>query len=141
MAEAYLRHRLKGMDLATEVRVRSCGVLGILDDAAAPGAVAVAAQEGGLDLTAHRSRGVAREEIEDADVILVMETSHRRFLGTFYPAHVSKVRLLSEFAPARSGVSAGEDIFDPIGMDLEAFRSCFQKMRSCLDAFVSTLLE
>jgi protein-tyrosine phosphatase len=141
MAEAYLRHRLAGSDNSNRFRVSSAGTLGITDDRPAAMAVAIVAEETGIDLSPHRTRGLNREEVEDADLILVMEGRHRRYLSTLYPAHVGKVRLLTEYAPPGGGVSAGADIFDPVGMEPDAFRACFRMIRVCLDALVDELRE
>lgn len=139
MAEAYLRHRLKGTQQPGVFHISSCGTLGIIDDPPASAAVAVMAEENGIDLAAHRSRALNREKVEEADLILVMEKRHRRHLKTLYPAHGAKVRLLSEFAPPGSGLSAKREIFDPVGMEPEAFRECYRMIRTCLDGFVSDL--
>ena len=142
MAEAYLRHCLTSNgSIGKRHRVSSGGTLGIVDDPAATASIAVMSQECEIDLSSHRSRGLNREIVEDADVILVMDASHRRYLQTIYPAHVPKVRLLSDFAPRGSGVSRGGDIFDPVGMEPEAFRRCFRLIRACVDGFVESVRE
>lgn len=120
-------------------RVSSAGTLGISGAEADGLAVAVLRREAGIDLEPHRSRGLSRDRIEDADVILVMEEQHRRHLQTLYPGHLPKVRLLSEFAPRASGLLRGGDVYDPIGMDAEAFRTCFSLIRLCVDGFLETL--
>ncbi len=97
------------------------------------------ASEAGLDLSEHRTQGVSRQSVEDADVILVMENRHRRYLSTLYPAHVEKVKLLSQYVPAGMGLSKGDDIFDPVGMETAAFRQCFHIIRGCLDRFAEAL--
>jgi protein-tyrosine phosphatase len=137
MAEIYLRHRL-GLNNSTYT-VSSAGTLGIHDDRADSQAVSVVASEAGLDLSTHSTRGVTRETVEEADLILVMEKRHRRFLATLYPGHVKKVHLLSEYVPRGLGLAQDDDIFDPVGMELEAFRQCFHLIRSCLDSFAEDL--
>ncbi|MFQ5700459.1 MAG: hypothetical protein ACE5HU_01265 [Acidobacteriota bacterium] len=138
MAAAYLTSVLAANGRCRH-RVESGGTLGITGNPAAEAAIAVLDQACSVDLRPHRSRGLSREAVEDADTILVMESSHRRYIRTLYPPHHTKVRLLSEFAPRASGVPRGTDIFDPIGMDPEAFGRCFQIMRACLDGFIATL--
>ena len=141
MAEAYLKHRLDSDNHGSRHRVTSGGTLGIENDRPAKTAVAIVAEEAGLDLRNHRTRGINREEVEDADLILVMESRHRRYLSTLYPSHTAKVRLLTEYAPAGSGVPRGSDVFDPIGMEPDAFRACFRMLRVCLDAVADDLRE
>jgi protein-tyrosine phosphatase len=137
MADIYLRHRL-GLHNSSYT-VSSAGTLGIHDDLAASEAVSVVASEAGLDLSAHSTRGVTRESVEEADIILVMEKRHRRYLATLYPGHVKKIHLLSEYVPKGLGLARGDDIFDPVGMEREAFRQCFHLIRSCLDRFAEDL--
>jgi protein-tyrosine phosphatase len=141
MAEAYLRHRLSSDNHDRRHRVTSGGTLGIENDRPARTAVTVLAEETGIDLSRHRTRGINREEVEDADLILVMESRHRRYLSTLYPSHTAKVWLLTEYAPPGSGVPRGGDIFDPIGMEPDAFRACFRMLRVCLDAVADDLQE
>lgn len=138
MAEFYLRSHLPA---PSRHRVLSRGTLGLHDDPAAEAAIAVMRLESDVDLSPHRSRGLKREEIEDADLILVMERRHRRYLATLYPAHIGKVRLLTDYAPPGSGVAPGSNIFDPMGMDPEAFRECYHLIQVCMDAFIKQLQE
>lgn len=137
MADIYLRHRLGLKNNA--YTVSSAGTLGIQDDRADVQAVSVVASEAGLDLSTHITRGITRESVEEADLILVMEKRHRRYLATLYPGHVKKVQLLSAYVPRGLGLARGDDIFDPVGMEREAFRQCFHLIRSCLDSLAEDL--
>jgi protein-tyrosine-phosphatase len=138
-ADAYLRKRLSANGRSLQHRVSSAGTLSIIGVEPDALAVAVAQRDAGLDLRPHRSSGLSRERVEEADVILVMEEQHRRHLGTLYPSHLARVRLLTEFAPRSSGATRGADIADPIGLDAGAFRACFQLIRECVDGFLDSL--
>lgn len=139
MAEAYLRHRLEEENPSIRHRVTSAGTLGIVGDGPAPMAAAIVMQESHLDLSSHRSRGVVKEEVEDADLILVMEAVHLRHLQTLYSAHARKIRLLTDFAPPGRRPGRGADVFDPVGQGPEAFRDCYHLIQACLDNVVKSL--
>jgi len=136
MAEVYMRHRLATDGRHGVHRIESAGTLGLEGDGADGLAILTAERDAGADLRPHRAQGLRRETVEDADLILVMEQRHRRHLMTFFPGHVGKIRLLSEYAPRGSGLTRGADIEDPIGRDADSFRACFAAIRSCVDSLL-----
>jgi protein-tyrosine-phosphatase len=69
----------------------------------------------GVDLAAHRTRSVDKELLEEADVILVMESGHKESLQTEFPFTRSKVYLLAQVV---EGVA--DDIPDPAASRGEA---------------------
>jgi protein-tyrosine phosphatase len=74
MAEALLRHRLE--ERGVDARVHSAGLRLVGEPASAHGVDVLA--ERGLDLSAHRSRIVDRELLEDADLVVTMAREHLR---------------------------------------------------------------
>src|SRR6476646_1415768 len=72
MAEALLRHRLG--DQGVDAHVHSAGLRIVGEPASAHGVDVMA--DRGLDLTAHRSRTMNRELLEDADLVLGMAREH-----------------------------------------------------------------
>lgn len=80
--------------------------------------------EMGLDLSGHQSRSL--EGNEEADLILVMETSQRELLER----KGLRVLLFSEWA----GESApGPDLEDPYGQDRAAYEVVFRRIREYLE--------
>ena len=69
----------------------------------------------GVDLAAHRTRSVDKDLLEEADVILVMESGHKESLQTEFPFTRSKVYLLAQVV---EGVA--DDIPDPAALRGEA---------------------
>ncbi len=67
------------------------------------------AQQIGLDLQGHRSRAITGEMLEDADLVLVMESGQKEALQIEFPFCREKILLLSE---AAEGISY--NIPDPI---------------------------
>lgn len=74
MAEAVLRHALKEPE---EIIVESAG-LGAMVDWPASEHAEVLMAERGLDISSHRARQLTPELIQKADLILVMETGHKK---------------------------------------------------------------
>ncbi len=83
------------------------------------------AQSFGLDLSAHRTRAVDAQLLQDADIVLVMEMGHKESIGVEFPFARKKVRLLSDAIegiaydipdPASSRAEAGQILRDLVNM-------------------------
>jgi len=134
MAEWLLRKLLADRPFL-EFQVRSAGFIALPGNTATHLAM-VAAQEQEVDLSQHRARPLTSSLIRDADLILVMEPEHRRELLYHRPEAASKVFLLRHFAPSGDRDRA---IADPYGMDMEAYRLCFQEIRECVESLFDWL--
>jgi protein-tyrosine-phosphatase len=114
----------------TGILVTSAGTLGIRGRPASRHAIRVG-REYGLDLSSHRSRGLSAGHLRKADLVVVMERSHRHLIEADWPEEVSKVRLLREYEHEdASGPS--RDVFDPVGRPLEDYRTCAAVMSRCV---------
>ncbi len=112
---------VRGLDLDVD----SAGTLGIVDAPADPKAAQVA-MEIGLDLVAHRSKGVTPELIAWADRILVMEDEHLAFVGTLAPDAIDRV------VPLGRVIGVG-GITDPHGSwFLRPYRRCRDDLRAAV---------
>lgn len=106
-----------------------------VDSAGTHAGVGAPASEGALeamkslhiDLSSHRSKPLDRLLAGEAELIVAMTRSHRLSIGAIDHHALAKTRLLLEFAE-----SDGE-IADPVGGDCEAYKDCFQDMRSALE--------
>jgi len=96
----------------SEVAFQSAGLYALDGAPASPHALEVAA-EVGVDLSLHRARSVDREVAEGADRIYVMARSQAEALARMWAALGDRVALLDP---------RGEDIADPYGGDLAAYR-------------------
>ena len=76
------------------------------------------AQEHGLDLSGHRAQQLSSYMCTQADLILVMETSHKRELEQKYPFTRGKVHCLGT-----TGLGKHVDIADPYKKDRTAFET------------------
>jgi protein-tyrosine phosphatase len=161
MAEVLLRHRLES--LGGSVVVGSVGVLGRGDPASAEAVVIMA--ERGLDLSSHRSRPLAGDAVEAADLVLAMTRQHVREVCTTAPGAWPRtftlkelVRRASVAAPRGPGHSLSEwlavvsqgrsvadlmgsdpadDVADPIGLDRDTYRETASEIDALLAALVA----
>lgn len=128
MAEGILRQRLAEMlscpvdQLAEKgYKVHSAGVMAYNGAAATPEAVK-ACDEIGVDISGHHSRLLTADMVNEADVILTMDSSHAEY-----------VRLLSPATEVKTALLAEKDIADPIGMSLEVYRKCAAQIAENID--------
>ncbi len=87
--------------------------------------------EQNIDVSGHRSSSLSDEMIGEADLILVMETTHKENILGRRPEAKDKVRLLSEFG----------DIPDPIGKSIEFYGKVFGMIKEAVLRVVKKLSE
>ena len=116
MAKGFLDQRLKEEGSSDTYRVQSAGTWAV-EGAPASGNSIHTMADYGIDLSSHRAHLLSREDIREADLVLVMEEAHREAITSQLPEEAAKIHLLSEVA-GESG-----DIEDPYGLDLEAYRN------------------
>jgi len=93
MAEALLRQALKGK---SDTTVESAG-LGALVDFPASEYSAELMDERGIDISAHRARQIDADMISAADLILVMESGHKKVIDELDSTARGKVHRLGEW--------------------------------------------
>ena len=104
--------------------ILSAGLYALEGEPATPPAVEVGA-EVGADLRAHKAREVTRAMVEAADHIYVMSHSQAEALDHMGADLAGKVSLLDP---------AGEDIADPYGGDLAAYRRAARRITAAVEA-------
>ena len=109
MAEALLRDALRGKE---EVVVESAGLGALVNQPASEFSVELM-QERGLDISGHRAQQLTPELITRADLILVMESGHRRVIDANEPTARGKLYRLGEWQDL--------EIPDPYRQPREAF--------------------
>lgn len=98
-------------------KVWSAGLSALVGASADPLSVQIA-QEQGLDLSAHRAQQVTSFMCQQAELILVMEQSHKSQLEQLYPQVRGKVFRLGQFGQF--------EIADPYRQPREAFDTAYQ---------------
>lgn len=104
------------------VTVSSAGV-GAQDGAPASEGAYLVALEAGLDLSAHRATQLRPDLVREADLILAMSLSHVQRVAELGGSE--KVMLLGEYA---TGGAGGEQIPDPFGGDVHAYRETLHNL-------------
>lgn len=135
MAEALARRGLKERGW-TQVEVSSAGVAGHGGMPASGGAIR-AAGEGGLDLTGHRSRGLTRELVEGADLILTMSEGHLFPLVDMGAGE--RAALLTAFAAEDDGGDLPDAVPDPFGGPDAVYRETFRLLERLVEGTLRRL--
>jgi protein-tyrosine-phosphatase len=126
----YAAHAVRALlpeGLRERVSVESAGFVG--PDRPPPAEALKAALARGVDLGAHRSKLVTREQIERADLVVVMDGSQPSRLRQESPALRAPVVMLGDLDPDRR---QRRSIQDPIGMTLAVFERTFDRLDRCL---------
>jgi len=151
LAEGSLRIALDARSAGTPIDVTSAGTMGWIGSSADPLSVQAGAERG-IDISSHIARATTQKDLRDAALVLAMAPEHVEIVTRQVPAAAGKsftlkelVRLLEALsAPGRGEPEAlliarvsqadalrrsgfegnphDEDIMDPLGMPLEAFR-------------------
>ncbi len=125
-AEHYLRHRLRQAGEFAEVFSR--GILE-MNARAVPDDGLAAAQEMGIRMQRHRSTKLQGSDLDRAALVMIMEQQHRQYLLQMRPQCVGKIFFLSE-------PTGGEEVPDPMGKGVEAFRVSYRVIAQNLDAWL-----
>ena len=136
MAEGLLKKLQSRVPIAG-MEIGSAGLSALPGSPASFNAVRVA-QENSISLQEHRARQVTPELIDIADIILVMEPRHRQELLSRNPEASAKTLILRHFA--RYG-SQTRGINDPYGLNLDAYRFCFEDIKECVESLHQWLVE
>jgi len=114
MAEAVLHDALKDKPGIT---VESAGLGALVGSHASSHAEALMAERG-LDITDHKARQLTPDMVHSSDLVLVMESGHKRVISENDPAARGKVFRFCEWQ--------GEDIPDPVGQPRAAFEEALE---------------
>ncbi len=110
--------------------IDSAGVMGITGSPASTEAVAFCAGQG-VDISAHRSKAVEPELIENADFIFVMTPEHRGRLVELWPQAAQKCFLLNPQG----------DVPDPIGGTVQAYQECGEMIKKLVYNRINELIK
>lgn len=134
MAEAMLRQLLINADMEKHYEVESAGTSVYSRQPASKNAV-LAMKDIGIDLTAHQSKQITREMVEEADLVLTMAAAHKQQLLSEIPDAWKKTFTLVEYCSD----GLGADISDPFGGDLDTYLKCRDEMMQSLVKLIQIL--
>lgn len=131
LAEVIARHLIADRAIP-DLTVGSAGTSAWADSTASDGALLVALEHG-LNLGDHRSRALAQELVNDAQIILTMGPHHldrAEALGG-----TGRSWMLTDYA-------AGEPrpVSDPYGGDLDVYRATFVELEQAINAVLNRII-
>ena len=127
MAEALLRNALRGQE---EILVESAGLGALVGEPASEYAV-VLMKERGIDISSHRARQLQPELVNKADLILVMESGHKKAIETADVTVRGKV--------FRLGETSDRDIVDPYRRSRAVFEDVLEDIDEGIADWVKQL--
>ncbi len=127
MAEALLKSALREQD---EITVESAGLAAVVGYPASEYAVELMA-EMGEDIHGHRARQIHPDMVSAADLVLVMESGHKRAIDDADPTARGKVHRLGEWQ--------GRDIDDPYQKPKAVFAESLDDIKEGVDAWVAKI--
>ena len=127
MAEGVLRTMIPE-NLAGRVEVVSAGIAAVAGKGVTPLSVEVAGRRG-IDLSSGRSRPFTADLARRADLVVCMESSHRRVAAS--RGGKGKVILLGELLPPSDPMFA-RDVPDPFGGTPEEYEETFRRIHRAL---------
>lgn len=132
MAEALFRHMAS--QSGKEIDANSGGTAAFGGQGASQNAI-LALEEMGIDLKSHRSKGVTRQMVDEADLVLTMTRSHKAQLLAVKPDSKDKIFTLAEYCADDSST----DILDPFGGDLNIYKRCRDEIADNLKKLIDKL--
>jgi protein-tyrosine-phosphatase len=134
MAMGFLRERLRREGRQDDVRVRSVGTWTVEGNPVTEVARQVMAERG-LDISDHRSHTLTVQDVEGADLILVMTQNHREAIAAEFPQLQGRTYLLSEM------VGRSYDIPDPYNAPPSAYRRTADELEALIEEGYEKILE
>ena len=125
VGEAILRDRLQKRGLESWT-VSSAGTWAQIRRGAARYSVQLMA-EIGLDIRQHQAQMVEKHHLEEADLVLCMESGHAEALRAEFSPHESKIYLFSQMIGQRYSIS------DPYGEAIGSYRQMVTELTNIID--------
>ncbi len=113
-----------------DVHIASAGI-GALVGHAADDTAQQLMQQRGIDISAHTTRQLSRAMVNEADLILVMETRHQQHIHRVHPTTCGKVHLLGKWHKL--------EVPDPYQRSREHFTHALALIEQGVDAWAERL--
>lgn len=136
MAEYFFKDSLKKIGKENDFDVSSAGFIGegisILESAV------LTMNDYGIDISNYKSHEIIYSDLENFDLILCATKQNRDEIIFNCPYIKNKVFLLKEYVGYRS-FGIDNDIDDPYGYELAAYRSCAREIYECINLLTTKL--
>jgi protein-tyrosine phosphatase len=135
LSEALLRSELRSLKVE-DVSVRSAGLYAFPGSPPDPQMTAYLSSMG-VSFEPHEARQISKQELDWADLILVMERRHEVDLEKLWPESREKVQLLAKY------VAGGwdDDILDPFGNSPYHYRLAQSQITLAVKSLAKWLVE
>ncbi len=134
MAAALFYDKLLGEKANERVRIRSAGIWALEDRPASAYARQVMSEHD-LDIHTHRGRNLTQQDVDQADLILVMTKRHADIIARDLRRSEGKVYRLSEMA------GKPFDIADPYGGSLAEYRHTATELADLIERGYPRIME
>ena len=136
LAEALLKNELQCLNHADGFSVFSAGFHAFPGSPPDPN-MAAFLREKGIEMKSHGARQVREEDLEWADLILVMEKSHGEIIKQTWPRETGKVKLLGAYVASALGE---EEITDPYGRSPYHYRLAQARIALAVKSLAKSLI-
>jgi protein-tyrosine-phosphatase len=136
LAEALLKNELQCLNHADGFSVFSAGLHAFPGSPPDPN-MAAFLMEKGIEMKSHGARQVREEDLEWADLILVMEKSHGEIIKQTWPRETGKVKLLGAYVASALGE---EEITDPYGRSPYHYRLAQARIALAVKSLAKSLI-
>jgi len=136
MAEYYLQKRLKDKNISG-IEVESAGVFA-LDNSPVSSEIKEIMESLGVSIGEHRSSPLTLEKLQNADLILVMENTHKILIGSRMPQMAQKVKLLGCYL---EGNEKKKEITDPYGCERDLYQQSFEQIREAVENLLKEIVN
>ena len=135
LADMLFKHEIRGQH-RDDFSSASAGILGISGHPSDPRMVAYLSEKG-IPVERHESRQISWEDVDWADLILVMEKEHKEVIGASWPEAEEKIELLGKYATNGPVV---DDIVDPYRGSPYHYRLAQSQITLAIASLVKKLL-
>lgn len=130
MAEYLLRPRLEALP-GGQGRVWSAGVAALVGQPADETTLSLM-RDRGIEIGAHRARQLHRQDLRQADLVLVMEKQHRQAVADLDPPARGKTFLIGHWT--------GTEIPDPFRRGMQTHVEAMHRIDAALDSWLDKLM-
>ena len=88
-------------------------------------------------MTAHRARPIESNDVTRADLILVAEESHKKFIDERFLKSEEKTFLLKQYAGDPPDPTGSWNVADPMGLTAEACRACRNELKKTIENLIA----
>lgn len=139
MAEAYMKKRIKELNLEQNYYIDSAGIRAIEGELSTKSANEAIKKYGAI-LEGHKAKNISNIDLTSYDLIIVMSNSHKLdILKRFTKNTEGKIHLLKEYLD-ETNTRGYIDIDDPWGLDINVYNDCAKEIVDSIEGLIKKLI-